>query len=98
MKEVKEKFTEDKMKELKLKENISLQADLLDLKAVFVFLKGISKGKASRNSVVTSGIMEDRGGSRLNYRSNIAMYPKSNYNFDGTNWGSFVSGVEIYEG
>ena len=51
------------------------QLDSSDLKAVFVFLKGLSKGTASRNSVVTSGIMEVSGGSRLNYRSNIAMYP-----------------------
>ena len=74
------------------------QLDALDLKAVFVFLKGLSKGTASRNSVVTSGIMEASGGSRLNYRSNIAMYPKTGYNYTGTTWGGFVSGVDIYEG
>ena len=72
--------------------------DPMDLKSVFVFLKGLSQGTASRNNVVTSGIMEVSGGSRLNYRSNVAMYPRVAYSDGGTTWGGFVSEVSIYEG
>ena len=69
-----------------------------NLKALFIFLKNISSGLASRNATITSGTMEVSGGSRLNYRSNIAMYPKTDYDYTGTTWGNFVSGVHIYEG
>ena len=50
------------------------QLDVSDLKAVFIFLKNLGTGLASRNSTITSGTMEVSGGSRLNYRSNIPMY------------------------
>ena len=53
------------------------QLDSSDLKAVFIFLKGLSKGLASRNSTITEGTMGESGGSRLNYRSNIAMFRNS---------------------
>ena len=45
-----------------------------DLKAVFRFFKSLQTGNASRNSVVTSGVMEASGGSRMNYRTNYEMY------------------------
>jgi len=60
------------------------QLDISDLKAVFRFFNDLSTNLASRNSTITSGIMEVSGGSRLNYRSNIQMYPNtidSNHNF-----------------
>ena len=53
------------------------QLNASDLKAVFIFLKGLSKGLASRNSTITEGTMGESGGSRLNYRSNIAMFTNS---------------------
>ena len=49
--------------------------DASNLKAVFRYFKDLSSGLASRNNVITSGVMEVSGGSRLNYRSNVDMYP-----------------------
>jgi len=60
------------------------QLNISDLKTVFRFFKDLSINLASRNSTFTSGIMEVSGGGRLNYRSNIQMYPNtidSNSNF-----------------
>ena len=31
-------------------------------------------GNASRNALITSGVMEASGGSRMNYRTNYEMY------------------------
>jgi len=56
------------------------QLDVKDLKAVFRFFKDLNTGMASRNSTITSGTMEVSGGSRLNYRSNIAMFGTPNVN------------------
>ena len=50
------------------------QLDSNDLKAVFRFFKDISTGLASKNATITSGVMEVSGGSRMNYRSQSAMY------------------------
>ena len=52
-----------------------IQLDVKDLKSIFRYFKDLHGGIASRNTTVTSGTMELSGGSRLNYRSNIGMYP-----------------------
>ena len=50
------------------------QLTVQDFKAVCRYFKSLSAGIASRNAVNTSSVMEDNGGSRLNYRSNSNMY------------------------
>ena len=52
-----------------------VRLDSKDLKAVFRYFKDLHGGINSRNATVTSGTMEVSGGSRLNYRSNVGMYP-----------------------
>ena len=52
----------------------NVQLDVQDLKAVFRYFKSLSTGVASRNYTGTSSVMETSGGSRLNYRTNTAMY------------------------
>ena len=54
-----------------------IQIDANDIKSIFLFFKDLSRGLASRNSTITSGTMEVSGGSRLNYRSNVDMYPNT---------------------
>ena len=69
------------------------QLDSSDLKALFIFLKNISSGLASRNATNTSATMEVSGGSRLNYRSNIAMFTNS----EDANYKQ-LEDIDIYEG
>ena len=59
-----------------------VRIDANDLRAIFKFFKDLSTGSASRNSVITSGVMGASGGSRLNYRSNVSMYTNTR---DGSN-------------
>ena len=75
-----------------------INLDRFDLVTTFRYWKGLREGIASRNATITSGTMEVSGGSRLNYRSNIKMYPYNNYDFAGVSFGGFVSGIDIHEG
>ena len=59
-----------------------VRIDANDLRAIFKFFKDLNTGSASRNSVITSGVMGASGGSRLNYRSNVSMYTNTR---DGSN-------------
>jgi len=64
-----------------------------DLKDVFRFFKQLQTQNASRNSTATSAVMEVSGGARMNYRSNIEMYP----NVVATGY-DMLTEVDIYEG
>ena len=59
----------------------NIKLSKLDLRSIFRFFKGLQTANASRNSTITSGVMEVSGGSRMNYRSNIDM----NRNIKGSN-------------
>ena len=50
------------------------QLNVQDFKAVCKYFRSLNAGIASRDAVNTSSVMEVSGGSRLNYRSNSAMY------------------------
>lgn len=67
--------------------------DKKDLKSVFRFFKDMQTGIASRNAVITSGVMEASGGSRMNYRTNYEMY----HNTTDASYEQ-VTEVDTYEG
>tara|TARA_R110002051_G_scaffold320963_1_gene407410 strand:- start:47 stop:475 length:429 start_codon:yes stop_codon:yes gene_type:complete len=67
--------------------------DIFDLKTTFRYWKDLKQGVNSRNSIITSGTMEVSGGSRLNYRSNTAMYP-----YGRTSDNNALSSIDIVEG
>lgn len=45
-----------------------------DLFTIFNYFNEIADGNATRNSIISSGVFEVSGGSRMNYRSNSSMF------------------------